>query len=336
MIGGVEQPSSLRRRAAFHTTDLEEARQHFGRLYTDVEMEPEPREGFGWTVHAIADAGAVRLVQGTQRARVKLSTPSTGDRYILALGGPGDGEHGGERLGYAPGRSGLLLSPGRSARLTIAGGAVGTNLVIERGALAAHLTALTGRAPTEAVVFTAGLDFERGPARALLEITRLFVREATRPGASPLLVAALRDALLTGVLTGVRHSASALLDPAPPRAAPASVRRAEEHIEAHATEPLALADIAAAAGVPARSLRAAFVAFRGVSPMEFLKQRRLDLARRWLSAAAPGTTVAGVVAALGLGNPGRFSAVYRSRFGEGPAETLARGRARAGLVPVGA
>ena len=111
------------------------------------------------------------------------------------------------------------------------------------------------------------------------------------------------------------------------------MRRAEEYIAAHAGEPLTLADIVAAAGVPARSLRAAFAASRGMSPMEHLRHFRFDLARRMLLEPGPEVTVTGVVARLGLGGAGRFSVEYRKRFGESPSETLAAGRARAGLGP---
>lgn len=73
--------------------------------------------------------------------------------------------------------------------------------------------------------------------------------------------------------------------PAPPsqpprggRAAPACIRRAEEYIDAHAAGPVELADIVAAAGVPERTLRAAFAACRGMPPMAFLRRRRIELA----------------------------------------------------------
>ncbi|RKH54729.1 helix-turn-helix domain-containing protein [Corallococcus llansteffanensis] len=91
-------------------------------------------------------------------------------------------------------------------------------------------------------------------------------------------------------------------------------RRVEEFIEAHADEPISLADIVAAAGVPERSLRAAFIAARGMPPAAFLRRRRFEIARQTLLAGAPGTTVAGVVASLGFVSGGRFSVEYKKLF----------------------
>ena len=53
----------------------------------------------------------------------------------------------------------------------------------------------------------------------------------------------------------VSYGAGASIVCPPASAAPGHVRRAEEYILAHAAEPLTLADIVAAAGVPARATR---------------------------------------------------------------------------------
>lgn len=140
--------------------------------------------------------------------------------------------------------------------------------------------------------------------------------------------------LLTALVTIPRHTDSHLFELAPPRIAPAVVRRAEEYITARAGEAITLADIVAAAGAPARSLQAAFRAARGITPMGFLKNRRLELARHMLLAALPETTVADVASAMGFRSAGRFSVEYRKHFHKSPSETLSRcrptGRRRGG------
>ncbi|WP_395849692.1 helix-turn-helix domain-containing protein [Cystobacter fuscus] len=104
----------------------------------------------------------------------------------------------------------------------------------------------------------------------------------------------------------------------------------QEFIEAHAGEPISLADIVAAAGVPERSLRAAFITARGMPPGAFLRRRLFEIARQRLLAGAPGTTVAGVVASLGFVSGGRFSVEYKKLFDESPSDTLAASRGPAG------
>src|SRR5262249_29397930 len=107
-----------------------------------------------------------------------------------------------------------------------------------------------------------------------------------------------------------------------PPGEPRSLRLAEEYIVANAGEPIQLSDLARISGVGVRTLQTTFRAHRGYSPFEFLRARRLELARDRLRHAAIGTTVAEVALACGFAHLGRFSRDYRSRFGEAPSRTL--------------
>ncbi|HEY0449183.1 helix-turn-helix domain-containing protein [Actinophytocola sp.] len=112
--------------------------------------------------------------------------------------------------------------------------------------------------------------------------------------------------------------------PGPGRVAPAALRRAVAFIEAHATEPIRLAQVAAAAGVGVRALQYGFVRHYGTSPTGFLQHVRLERAHGDLQAADPtrGDTVAAIAARWGFAKPGRFSVRYRERYGRPPSQTL--------------
>lgn len=107
-------------------------------------------------------------------------------------------------------------------------------------------------------------------------------------------------------------------------APPAAVRRAAAFIEAHADQPLTLADIAAAAGVTGRALQFAFRRYYDNTPVGYLRQARLERAYTELRDADPaaGVTVAAVARRWGWTSPGQFTAAYRRRFGEAPNRTL--------------
>lgn len=105
---------------------------------------------------------------------------------------------------------------------------------------------------------------------------------------------------------------------------PASVRRAAAFIAAHLTAPLTLADIAAAAGVPERTLHDAYCRFEGVSPMRALRDLRLDRVRADLLAGRGAAGVTGTALAAGFTHLGRFAWAYAERFGERPSDTLRR------------
>ena len=104
------------------------------------------------------------------------------------------------------------------------------------------------------------------------------------------------------------------------------VRRTEEWIDAHFTDPVGIEDLARVAGVSVRSVQTAFRRLRGRTPMRAVLRRRLEASQDMLSRAAPGTTVTRVATECGFFNFGRFSRQYQDMFGETPSQTLARRR----------
>jgi AraC-like DNA-binding protein len=105
---------------------------------------------------------------------------------------------------------------------------------------------------------------------------------------------------------------------------PATLRRAVAHMERHAVEDIGLDDITAVAGVGSRALQQVFRRHLDTTPLEYLRTVRLDRARAELRAAGPasGATVSGVAARWHFTHPGRFSVLYRERYGENPSVTL--------------
>lgn len=132
------------------------------------------------------------------------------------------------------------------------------------------------------------------------------------------------EQLVTGtLLTTHRHNYS---DAAPARVTtvlPRHVRRVQEYLRAHAHETIAADQLARIAGVSLRSLYAGFKDFTGTSPMQYLKDIRLDRAREELLAGHT-SNVAGVALRWGFAHMGRFSVEYKARFGESPSQSLRR------------
>lgn len=96
-------------------------------------------------------------------------------------------------------------------------------------------------------------------------------------------------------------------------------------MESRIAETVNLPQVAAGIGVGVRQLQKAFRAELDESPAAWLKRRRLELARKRLELAAPGsTTVTAVAGGLAINHLGRFSAEYRDAFDESPSETLNR------------
>ncbi|MEE1612868.1 AraC family transcriptional regulator [Microvirga sp. CF3016] len=133
----------------------------------------------------------------------------------------------------------------------------------------------------------------------------------------------LEQTVLTGFLLAHSHTYSEALLRPQSAAVPFYVKRAEAYIEAHFSEPLSLAEIAAQAGVSARSLQNGFQTFRNTTPMAFLRSIRLQTVHRALLRADPKTTtVMEIALGCGFGHMGEFAAAYRKAFGVAPSQTF--------------
>ncbi len=104
------------------------------------------------------------------------------------------------------------------------------------------------------------------------------------------------------------------------------VRRAEKYIETHWNEPITIDGLARATAMSARSIFYHFKNSRSQSPMSFVKQMRLEHARRMLESSDFNSSVTDIAIGCGFGNLGHFASDYLKRFGERPSETLRRSK----------
>ena len=97
------------------------------------------------------------------------------------------------------------------------------------------------------------------------------------------------------------------------------------YISRHLAEKICLSDLSGAAGVSNRTVGYLFLRTYGVTPMAFVKERRLAKAHRLLQRADPATTtVAGIARSCGFTHMGQFSQDYKRVIGESPSATLSR------------
>jgi AraC-like DNA-binding protein len=182
------------------------------------------------------------------------------------------------------------------------------------------------------------LHFEKGPVAvkgAAVAFTRLVrtICDDLDDDASAFAHArsslAVEEALYRLLLAAVPHNHSDLFDTPAGAPSPYYVRRVEAYIQDHLQDPITMQDMIDVSGVSARSLHAGFRRFRGTTPMNFLKNRRLLLAHQQLgTAAGSGVSVTDVALACGFTHLSKFARDYQERFGERPSETLRRmGRA---------
>ena len=102
-------------------------------------------------------------------------------------------------------------------------------------------------------------------------------------------------------------------------------RRAQTWIEENYHDTIRLEDLCGFAGVGLRTLQRCFASHFQISPIDYIKARRLNAARRDLVAANPSNhSVTSIAMDNGFSHLGRFSIDYRMQFCESPRETLLR------------
>ncbi|MBB5826522.1 helix-turn-helix transcriptional regulator [Micromonospora carbonacea] len=234
---------------------------------------------------------------------------------------------------WQAGRDELALPPGAVGRFH------DSAMVLDWSDVVAGIVRLsTGHvarvAATRTDIAVAGFRFEgmapvsAAMARAWVGLSAFLDAQAAAAGetlANPLIRASLADHVATTALAVFPNTTmTAGYVPGPRRVEPAVIRRAVAYIEAHAAEPITVAQIAQVCGVGPRGLQAAFQRHLGVSPTAYLRRARLDRAHRDLVDTDPtgGASVAAIARRWGWGHPGRFAEAYREMYGQPPSHTL--------------
>jgi AraC-like DNA-binding protein len=106
--------------------------------------------------------------------------------------------------------------------------------------------------------------------------------------------------------------------------APRHIRRAEEYIKAHLSEPLDNELLARVAQVSPRSLYRSFVHFRGVTPFRYVQELRLEQAHRLLTAADRAGDIRSIAAQAGFPSYASFWRSYVRKFGAPPSKSRGR------------
>lgn len=103
---------------------------------------------------------------------------------------------------------------------------------------------------------------------------------------------------------------------------PKSVQRVKSFIHQFAHQDITAADLLMVSGVSRSTLYREFQEALQLSPMDYLKQYRLEQVRHTLQQAKEPVSVSRVATDWGFRHLGRFSQEYREAFGEHPKDTI--------------
>jgi AraC-like DNA-binding protein len=192
-----------------------------------------------------------------------------------------------------------------------------------------HFEELTGRHHRGSFIFDHTIDLANGPGAMLKRMMNYLVYELGNNDKilkNHGLSKSYEHMLLTALLSLPHNKREYLYEDRRHQVAPGIVRRAEEYMQAHLEEAVSIIDLLQICGCSRRALFSAFRNARGYTPMEFLTEQRLQSARDKLLKPRGEHSVSSIAIDCGFTHLGRFSQVYKKRFGERPSDTLRKGR----------
>ena len=179
-----------------------------------------------------------------------------------------------------------------------------------------HGTLALAGAKTSSVCFGPHLDARIDADDALARecIARLFDPAAQRGEASTLFADALLRTLALHV--HARYAAPAAASDHRARLAPALVRQLKTFIDTRLERRLSRADLARLAGADARAFSIAFRNTFGMTPMQYVIERRLD--RACLLIASTGRDLADIAISAGFSSQSHLTSTLKKRRGITP------------------
>lgn len=193
-----------------------------------------------------------------------------------------------------------------------------------------RLSAMLDTPVSADVRFQPTINWSAPGGKAVRHLVDLLMSELQAPApfilSSEVAKRSFTDLFIYTILKSLPHNYTDQVERPGLCATPGTLRRAEEYIRAHVEDPIALHDVAKAAGCSVRSLQLAFRNFRNSTPLLAIRHARLLAARDIVLTGDPWVTVAEIANQFGFANPSRFTNLYKSAFGESPVEVLRRRR----------
>lgn len=267
--------------------------------------------------------GGVALSRLKYGAEVDIEPGCLEDFFLIQmpLAGHASIESGSQRI-VSNCELAAVISPGDATVMRWSADADQLMVRIDRQLVERAVSAQTGRPDAEPVRFQ--LDFawrESDAWRCMLLYLSEFAGNQIDVVQYRLLVANIEQLVVSTLIASQPHNMSELKGPRRTAVLPRHVRKVEDFLREHAHEPICADQLALLAGVSLRSLYAGFREYCGISPLQYLRNLRLDGARQMLL-AEPDSNIASIAMHWGFSHLGRFSIEYKLRFGESPSQSV--------------
>ncbi len=325
----LSQEEFFARNPVVRTRDLDEARHITSTKLCDHKLEVTGPQNTLFVRHNAVRGRSVSANYLHYGADVTVDPGWLSSFYLfqVPLSGSANIRHRGEEM-MATTQTGTILNPDRRALLQWRRDCSQLLLQVDKDQLEAVARSITGAPLPGPIRFEMQVDLTNGPGRQLKNLVMACARaiENGELFQDQLMARDLKaeEDLAHALLTLQPNNISHIIERSDRQANPREIRIALEYMHANLAEPITLSDIAQAAGMNVRTLQKGFQRIYGQSPMQVLRNARLDTAHYLLSARQDPPGVSEAAYSCGFSHLGRFSSYYKERFGHLPSDQPGR------------
>lgn len=310
--------------------DVAEARAQMARAFLPHRWDVlGGNDGFE-LLHGEIRLGSIAINAVSYNRQMLIDCPAFEDFLCVHFSAQGECDY---RTGSMRGRAGdgivYVSGPEQRFRQEMSACYRQVTIKVQRRAIEAFLAGELGRPLDLPLRFSPEPQSIGDDAAGVLRMLALLCADhAARPGeaAPPFVRLHAERMLMAMLLAGLPNTYQQACMVGTEMILPYHLKRAERFITWHLGDPIDLDAIATAAGASRRTVTAAFRRHFGLSPMAYVKQRRLEQARAELSRAmVNGRSVTDIAFASGFNHLGRFAQDYAQAFGEPPSATRRMG-----------
>lgn len=320
--------NAMRRFSVFSTNNVNEAETILSKSLVDAQvMKVLNRDRFQFQLNRF-NLGTVSFVGNRYESYTEIESGESGihdNTMHFIFGGPVASEFSinGESFPVSP-TKGVVLVPRKKIRVKRNSGSEILIMQFTRSSLNKYYELFLDQQFSGDIEFQSDVDLKRGAGAFLkrLATSLLYEIQFDDEVIRHKFIRKNFEELLLGTILQLPHNQAATF--AQKRAAdiaPGSVVRVEEYMRAHLSEPITISGLLSICGCSRTALYSSFNKTRGYTPMEFLAEQRLQKARRDIMKSSPEDTIASIAINCGFSHLGRFSQLYRKRFGELPSAT---------------
>jgi AraC-like DNA-binding protein len=317
--------------AHFASRELDEAQRYVGDVFCNHDLSLINRRQDLDTVFDHIRLGGVGLVMMAYGADVLVTPGALENFYLLQMPISGQAaiQFGRDDFHTGPGRA-SIQHPDEHLQMRWGADCRKVVLRIDRTRFERFVERCTGRPQRQSLRLQSQLELGSSAGQLILDQIKSGLRCADQFGPQnlpPLIVSHIENTLMSALLFLQPHDRTEEFSQLSTTGEGRIVTRVRDYLEAHADEEIDMPRLVEVAGVPLRTLYHLFRQSLGTTPMQLLRDIRLDRVRQALLEGGAERTVTTVAFEWGFDHLGRFAQQYRARFGESPSETL-RHRAR--------